>query len=107
MEPILRNIGSVVAGLVVACMIMMVVESIKGHVLYPGLAKAVESVTDREALRKTFATALIGGFPIVILGWGIAGSAGGRVTSNSLCNPISPLDMFFHYCSLSQSWQIT
>jgi hypothetical protein len=81
MKPILRNIGSVIAGFVVASLIMMVVESINGHVLYPGLAKAAEGVTDRETIRKIFATAPIGSLLVVIIGWGLGGFTGGWVTS--------------------------
>lgn len=81
MKPFLRNLGSVVAGFVVASLIMMIVESINGHVLYPGLAKAAEGVTDKEVIRRIFATAPIGALLVVILGWGLGGFAGGWVTS--------------------------
>ena len=44
MKPVLRNIGGVLAGFVVAGLIPMVVESINGRVHYPGLAMATSLV---------------------------------------------------------------
>ena len=80
MKAILKNIGGILAGFIVASIIMMIVESINGRVLYPGLAKAAQGVTDRETIRRIFASAPIGALLVVILGWGLGGLIGGWVT---------------------------
>ncbi|MCU0231031.1 MAG: hypothetical protein MUC67_06590 [Acidobacteria bacterium] len=78
---ILRSIAAVVLGFVTASVVMMLVESVNGRVLYPELAKAAEGVTDREAIRALFAAAPAGALLVVIGGW-IAGSfAGGWVAA--------------------------
>jgi hypothetical protein len=77
----LRNIGGVIAGFILASIIMTIVESINGRVLYPGLAKAAEGVTDREVIRTIFASAPIGSLLVVIFGWGLGGFIGGWVTT--------------------------
>ena len=51
MRSALRSTASVVAGFIVASIVMTIVETINGRVLYPGLAKAAEGVTDRETIR--------------------------------------------------------
>jgi len=73
----LRSVAAVVIGFVAASIVMMVVEYINGHVLYPGLAKSAEGVTDREALRAIFAAAPVGSLLVVIAGWILGGLAGG------------------------------
>jgi hypothetical protein len=76
-----------VIGFVVASIVMMIVEVTNGRVLYPGLAKSAEGVTDRESLRAIFAGAPIGALLVVILGWTLGGFAGGwtaaRVAAHS------------------------
>ena len=57
MRSALRSIAAVVAGFIAASIVMMIIETINGRVLYPELAKAAEGVTDRETIRKLFATA--------------------------------------------------
>jgi hypothetical protein len=78
---ILRSIGAVIAGFVAASIVMMIVESINGRVLYPGLAKAAEGVTDREAIRAIFAGAPIGSLLVVIAGWALGSVVGGWLTA--------------------------
>jgi hypothetical protein len=78
---ILRSIGAVVAGFVAASIVMMIVETLNGRVFYPGLAKAAEGVTDREAIRAIFASAPVGSLLVVIAGWILGGLAGGWVAA--------------------------
>src|SRR5262245_14948579 len=78
---VIRSILAVIAGFVAASAVMMVVETINGHVLYPELAKLSEGVTDQEVIRQIFANAPIGALLVVIFGW-LAGSfLGGLVTA--------------------------
>ena len=87
----LKSIGAVVAGFVTAGVIMMTVESINGHVLYPDLAKSAQGVTDRETIRTIFANAPVGALLVVVFGWLLGGLAGGWVAgriAGSLRQPI-------------------
>ncbi len=77
MRSAFRSIVSVVCGFVVASIVMMIVESVNGRVLYPGLAKAAEGATDREALRAVIAAAPAGALAVVLGGWILGGLAGG------------------------------
>jgi hypothetical protein len=77
MRSALRSIAAVLAGFVVASIVMMIVETMNGRVLYPDLAKAADGVTDREQLRALLATAPIGALLVVIAGWILGGIAGG------------------------------
>lgn len=81
MRTALRSIAAVVAGFVVASLVMMLIESINGHVLYPGLAKAAEGVRDRETMRALMANTPLGAFLVVLAGWALGGLAGGWVTA--------------------------
>jgi hypothetical protein len=74
---VLRSVGAVVAGFVAASIVMMIVETISGRVLYPQLAKAAEGMTDREAVRALLAAAPVGAFLAVIAGWVLGSAAGG------------------------------
>jgi hypothetical protein len=56
MNKIARSIFEVVAGFVVASAVMMVIETINGHVLNPELGKAAEEMTDREAIKALMAS---------------------------------------------------
>ena len=78
---VLRSIGAVVLGFVVASIVMMIVESINGQVLYPGLAEQAKGVTDREAIRAIFAAAPVGSLVVVLVGWILGGFAGGWVAA--------------------------
>ncbi len=49
MKPILQSIAAVLAGFVVASVVMMAVETVNGRFLHPELAKLSEGMTDREA----------------------------------------------------------
>lgn len=77
MNPIVRGILAVLAGFVAASAVMMVFESINGSVLYPELGKAAQGVTDREAIRKIFASAPTGALLVVLLGWAVGSLVGG------------------------------
>ena len=77
MRSSLRNVAAVIAGFVAASIVMMIVEFLNGHVLYPELGKAAEGVTDRETMRALMAAAPVGAFLVVIAGWILGGLAGG------------------------------
>jgi hypothetical protein len=77
----LKSTGCVVAGFIAACAVMMFVEFINGRVLYPGLAKQAEGVTDRETIRAIFAAAPTGALLVVVFGWALGGLVGGWVAA--------------------------
>ena len=77
MRSALRSIAAVVAGFIVASIVMMIVETINGRVLHPELAKAAEGLTDPEAIRALLATAPVGVFLVVIAGWILGSFVGG------------------------------
>ena len=81
MRSALRSIAAVVAGFIAASIVMMIVETLNSRVLYPGLAKAAEGMTDREAIRALLATAPVGAMLVVIAGWILGGVAGGWVVA--------------------------
>lgn len=81
MRSALRSIAAVVAGFIVASIVMMIVETINGRVLYPELGKAAEGVTDRETIRALLATAPLGAFLVVIVGWILGAVAGSWTTA--------------------------
>jgi hypothetical protein len=54
MRTALRSIAAVIVGFIAPSIVMVIVEAINGHVLYPDLGKAAEGVTDREKLRALF-----------------------------------------------------
>jgi len=74
---VLKKAAAVIAGFVVASIVMMIIEFINGRVLYPDLAKAAEGVTDPEVIRGIMARAPVGAFLVVLLGWLLGGIAGG------------------------------
>lgn len=51
MRSALRSLASVLAGFVAASVVMMIVESVNGRLLYPALGKAAEGGRDREVPR--------------------------------------------------------
>jgi hypothetical protein len=81
MRSALRSFLSVVAGFVAASIVMMIVEMINGHVLYPDLGRAAEGVTDREVVRALLAAAPLGAFLVVLAGWILGAGVGGWVTA--------------------------
>ena len=78
---VLRSLVAVVVGFIAASIVMMIIEAINGHVLYPELGKAAQGVTDRETIRGMLATAPVGAFLVVIGGWILGGVAGGWITA--------------------------
>jgi hypothetical protein len=54
---VLRGVLAVIAGFVVAMVVMMAVEFVSGHHIYPELGEAAEGLTDRKAIRQLLATA--------------------------------------------------
>jgi hypothetical protein len=81
MRPVLRSVLAVVLGFVAASAVMMAVETFNGHYLYPELGRAAEGMTDREAIRSLLASAPVGAFLVVILGWTLGSLAGGFVAA--------------------------
>jgi len=79
----------VIAGFVAASVVMVIVESINGHVLYPELGKAAQGVTDKEAMRALMAGAPVGAFLVVLIGWALGSFVGGFVAARIA--PASPL----------------
>jgi hypothetical protein len=77
MRSALRSIATVLAGFVMASIVMMIVEALNGHVFFPELGKAAKGVTDRERVRALLATAPVGALLVVIAGWCLGGLAGG------------------------------
>ena len=79
MGKVARSILAVVAGFVAASLVMIVVESVNGHVLYPELGKLAEGMTDREAIRELMASAPAGALLVVLFGWALGSFVGGFV----------------------------
>lgn len=77
MSKVVRNVVAVIAGFIAASAVMMVVESINGRVLYPELGKAAQGLTDREALRALMASAPVGAYLVVLVGWLLGSAVGG------------------------------
>lgn len=81
MRSAFRSIAAVVAGFIAASIVMMIIESINGRLIYPALGKVAEGVQDRETLRALLANAPVGAFLVVIAGWALGGLAGGWVAA--------------------------
>lgn len=77
MSKVVRSIVAVIVGFVAASAVMMLIETINGHVLYPELGKAAEGMTDREAIRALMAGAPAGAFLVVLFGWVLGSLVGG------------------------------
>ena len=77
MASVLRSILAVIAGFIAASVVMMVIESINGHILYPEMGKMAEGMRDREAIRTLLATAPVGAFLVVLFGWSLGSLVGG------------------------------
>lgn len=86
MPKILRNILAVIAGFIVASVVMTIVEYANGHALYPELGKAAEGVMDREKVRFLMATAPVGALIVVLAGW-LLGSIAGGWTAARIAKP--------------------
>jgi hypothetical protein len=81
MGRLIRSILAVIAGFVTASVIMMVVETANGKLLYPELGKRAEGVTDREELRAIMASAPVGALVVVLVGWALGSVAGGYLAT--------------------------
>ena len=81
MRSILRGTLAVIAGFVIASMLMMLVESLNGQVLHPELGRAAAGMTDREAIRALLAAAPVTAFLVVLAGWMLGAFAGGWVAA--------------------------
>ena len=81
MKSMVRGVLAVLAGFVVASLVMVVVESLNGRVFYPGLAKQAEGVTDRETIRQILASAPVGALVVVLVGWALGSLLGGMLAA--------------------------
>ena len=81
MWTVVRSVLAVIAGFAAATVVMLVIESINGHVLYPELGKLAEGVTDPEAIRAIMASAPVGAFLVVLFGWVLGSLLGGLVAA--------------------------
>ena len=77
MSKVVRSIVAVIVGFVAASAVMLLIESINGHVLYPELGKLAEGMTDKEAIRALMASAPAGALMVVLVGWALGGLLGG------------------------------
>lgn len=77
MWKVVRSIVAVIVGFVAAGAVMMLVETVNGHVLYPEFGKLAEGMTDREEIRALLANAPVGAFLVVLVGWVLGGLVGG------------------------------
>jgi hypothetical protein len=77
MGKIVRSVLAVIAGFIAASAVMMLIETVNGHVLYPELGKAAEGMTDKEAIRALMASAPAGAFLVVLFGWALGSLVGG------------------------------
>src|SRR5262245_4832651 len=81
MKQVVRSILAVIAGFIAASAVMMVVETINGHVLYPELGKLSQVATDKEAIRALMASAPAGAFLVVLFGWALGSFVGGFIAA--------------------------
>ncbi len=77
MSKVFRSIGAVIVGFVAASAVMLLIETINGHVLYPEVGKLAEGVTNKEEIRAIMANAPVGAFLVVLLGWTLGSLLGG------------------------------
>ena len=78
---VVRSILAVIAGFVAASAVMLVIETVNGRVLYPELGKLAEGMTDRGEIRALLATAPVGAFLVVLLGWVLGSLVGGLLAA--------------------------
>jgi hypothetical protein len=81
MASVFRRVRSVVAGFVVASVVMMAVEWANGRFFYPEVGAAAKGLTDPEAVRQLFATVPVGSLLVVVVGWALGSIAGGFVAA--------------------------
>ncbi len=81
MGRVVRSILAVIAGFVAASVIMMIVETANGKVIYPELGKQAEGVTDREEIKAIMASAPVGALVVVLVGWALGSVAGGYLAT--------------------------
>ena len=81
MGKVIRSILAVIAGFVAASVIMMIVETVNGRVLYPELGKRAEGMTDRKQIMMLMASAPLGSLIVVLFGWALGSVAGGFLTT--------------------------
>jgi ABC-type uncharacterized transport system permease subunit len=74
---VIRSIFAVVAGFVAASVVMMIVETANGRLLYPELGRRAEGVTDRQEIKAIMASAPVGALVVVLVGWALGSVSGG------------------------------
>jgi hypothetical protein len=67
----LRTTVALVVAFVAATIVITLIETINGRVLYPGLHALAEGATDREAVRHLLAEAPVGALMVVLAGWAV------------------------------------
>jgi MFS family permease len=77
MSRVIRSILAVIVGFVAASVVMMIVETANGRLLYPELGKRAQGVTDRQEIRAIMASAPVGALVVVLIGWALGSVAGG------------------------------
>ncbi len=78
---VIRSILAVIAGFVAASVVMMIVETANGQLLYPELGKRAKGVTDRQEIKALMASAPLGALVVVLAGWALGRIAGGFLTA--------------------------
>jgi hypothetical protein len=81
MGRVIRGILAVIAGFVAASVIMMIVETANGKLLYPELGKEAKGVWDREEIKAIMASAPVGALAVVLIGWIVGSVAGGYLAT--------------------------
>lgn len=81
MASAIRSVCAVMAGFLAASVIMMVVETINGQILYPDLGKSAKGLTDPQQIKDLLARAPVGAFLVVLFGWALGSLCGGFVTA--------------------------
>ena len=87
MGRVIRSILAVIAGFVAASVIMMIVETANGKLLYPELGKRAEGVTDREEIKAIMAGAPVGALVVVLVGRALGSLAGEYLATLISGNP--------------------
>lgn len=110
MWSLIRGVLAVIAGFVAASVVMMVVESINGKILYPGLGKSVEGITDRQEIKAILAVAPVGALVIVLFGWGLGSVAGGFLTTRISRKPpgghVLALGVLLTLAGIANNWML-
>ena len=81
MASVIRGTLIVMVGFVAASIVMMIVETINGTIIYPELRKSAAGVKDRQQIKEIMANAPTGAFVVVLVGWALGSALGGLMTT--------------------------